>query len=231
MPSTLRAVSLDLDNTLWETPPVLVRAELALETWLAEHAPLITAEFDSGRFRALRAELAGREPSRAHDVTWLRLEALGHAARATGYPADLAARAFDVFWRERNRIELYDEATAALTRLAARVPVYALTNGNACVKQVGIGHFFRGAIDAASAGAPKPDREIYRRLIEMAGVRASEILHVGDDAIADVHGAREAGLEAAWMNRTGERWPHGLNPPEHVVADLTAVAELVESRS
>ena len=231
MPLSLRAVSLDLDNTLWETPPVLVRAEAALEAWLARHAPAITAEFDSSRFRQLRAELASREPGRAHDVTWLRTEALRHAARLAGYPEALADQAFQVFWRERNTLELYAEVSSALARLAARVPVYALTNGNACVQQVGIGRYFAGAIDAPSAGAAKPDREIYRRLVDLAAVPAGAILHVGDDALADVHGARAAGLQAAWMNRSGAEWPVELPLPDHEVANLTAVAELVESRT
>ena len=231
MPLSLRAVSLDLDNTLWDTPPVLVRAEAALEAWLAEHAPRITEGFDPKEFRRLRAELAGREPGRAHDVTWLRTETLRHAARAAGYPAALADRAFEVFWRERNTLELYAEVSDALARLAARVPVYALTNGNACVREVGIGRYFAGAIDAPSAGAAKPDREIYRQLVDLAAMPAGAILHVGDDAIADVHGARAAGLQAAWMNRTGAEWPVDLPLPDHEVADLTALADLVESRT
>ena len=231
MPLSLRAVSLDLDNTLWETPPVLVRAEAALEAWLAEHAPAIAASFDTARFRKLRGELANREPGRAHDMTWLRTEALRHAARLTGYPATLADAAFTVFWRERNTLELYPEADAALARIAARVPVYALTNGNACVEQVGIGRYFRGAIDAASAGAAKPDRVIYRRLVELARLPPAEILHVGDDALADVHGARAAGLQALWINRDGAEWPAELPPPEHEAADLAAVAAFVEARS
>ena len=230
MPLSLRAVSLDLDNTLWDTPPVLVRAEATLEAWLAEHAPGIAALFDSGKFRRLRSELASREPGRAHDVTWLRTEALKHAASLAGYPAALADEAFEVFWRERNTLELYAEVNVALARLASLVPVYALTNGNACVQQVGIGRYFAGAIDAPSAGAAKPDREIYRRLVDLAAIPAGAILHVGDDALADVHGARSAGLQAAWMNRTGAEWPAELPLPDHEVADLTAVAELVEAR-
>ena len=229
MPMTLRAVSLDLDNTLWDTPPVLVRAEAALEAWLQINAPRLAATFDSGQFRALRARLSREHPARAHDVTWLRTESLRQAAAASGYAASVAEQAFGVFWRERNAIELYDEVAASLGRIAARVPVFALTNGNACVRQVGIGGYFRGAIDAAAAGAAKPDRQIFARLIQMAGLAPGEILHVGDDAIADVYGARAAGLRCAWMNRSGAQWPAELPRAEHEVADLAALATLVES--
>src|SRR5258706_15925217 len=98
MPLSLRAVSLDLDNTLWDTPPVLARAEAALEAWLAEHAPAIAARFDAARFRRLRGELATPEPRRAHDGTRPRTEALKHAARGAGYPATPAGGALAGFW-------------------------------------------------------------------------------------------------------------------------------------
>lgn len=229
MPSTLRAVSLDLDNTLWDTPPVLARAEAAIDAWLKANTPRMAAAFDSGQFRALRLRLSRENPGRAHDVTWLRTASLREAAAATGYPASVAEAAFGVFWRERNAVELYEEVATALGRIAARVPVFALTNGNACVRQVGIGGYFRGAIDAAAAGAAKPDRQIFAHLVEMAGVAPGEILHVGDDAIADVLGAREAGLRSVWMNRIGAEWPAELPRAEYEIADLAALATLVES--
>lgn len=228
---TLRAVSLDLDNTLWDTPPVLARAEAALGAWLETHAPRLAADFDSGAQRRLRITLAAADPARAHDVSWLRRESLKQAAAATGYPPELAEQAFQEFLRERNIIEPFAEVQAALERMARRVPLYALTNGNACVTRVGLGGYFRGALDAAAAGAAKPDARIFKRLIELAGLPAAAMLHVGDDALADIEGARVAGLGTAWINRSGAAWPAELAPADHEVADLTALAALVESLS
>jgi putative hydrolase of the HAD superfamily len=228
---TLRAVSLDLDNTLWDTPPVLLRAEAALGVWLDAHAPRLAAAFDAAAQRRLRLAIAAAEPARAHDVSWLRRESLRQAAAATGYPPELAERAFQEFLRERNVIEPYAEVGAALERMARRVPLYALTNGNACVTRVGIGGYFRGALDAAAAGAAKPDARIFRRLSELAGLPASAMLHVGDDAHADIEGARSAGMRTAWVNRARAGWPPELAPPDHEVSDLTELAALVESLS
>lgn len=228
MPSAVRAVSLDLDNTLWDTPPVLVRAEAELAAWLGAHAPRLAAAFVPEGLQRLRLGLATRHPERAHDLTWLRTEALRAAARDSGYPDALAHEAFEVFIAARNTIEPYPEVRAALARLATLVPVYALTNGNACVRRVGLGAYFAGAVDAAAAGAAKPDPRIYGHLVGLAAVRPEEILHVGDDAIADVHGAREAGMRTVWMNREQGAWPAHLPPADHEVADLDAVVRLVE---
>jgi putative hydrolase of the HAD superfamily len=227
MPTAVRAVSLDLDNTLWDTPPVLLRAEAALASWLGVAAPRLAAAFLPAGLQRLRTELAARHPERAHDLTWLRVEALRHAARASAYPEALADEAFEVFITARNAIEPYPEVRAALARLASLVPVYALTNGNACVRRVGIGEYFTGAVDAAGAGAAKPDPRIYRYLIGVAALAPAQILHVGDDAVADVHGARAAGLRTAWMNRERGAWPADLEPADHEVHDLAAVVALV----
>ena len=51
----------------------------------------------------------------------------------------------------------------------------------------------------------------------------------GDDAHADVVGARKAGLHAAWINRHDADWPqeqHG-DPDHHEFADMKELAEWV----
>src|SRR6202012_2620717 len=96
---------------------------------------------------------------------------------------------------------LYAEVEAALERLSARYRLFALSNGNADLARCGISRWFTGHVTAISAGAPKPDPRIFSRLVEAAGVEAHRILHVGDDPRLDVHGAMQAGLQAAWLNR------------------------------
>lgn len=231
MPASVRAVSLDLDNTLWDTLPVLRRAEAALGAWLDEHAPRVAAAFSREDFKHLRAELALRAPERAHDLSWLRTETLRRALLATGYAPTLAHEAFEVFLAERNRIEPYADVRPALERMARRVPLFALSNGNACVQRVGLGQYFQGALGASSALAAKPDARIFAQLAALAAVEPGAILHVGDDAVADVAGARAAGLSTAWINRSGESWPEDLQPADHEVGDLAALASLVEALS
>ena len=43
MTGPLLAITLDLDDTLWPSRPVLLHAEHMLSTWLAEHAPATLA--------------------------------------------------------------------------------------------------------------------------------------------------------------------------------------------
>lgn len=50
------------------------------------------------------------------------------------------------------------------------------------------------------------------------------VLHIGDDATLDALGALNAGMQAAWINRSEALWPHEQEP--HVA--LASLAELVE---
>jgi len=225
--SPLRAVSLDLDNTLWDTPPVLVRAESMLRAWLEAEAPEIASRFTGADLARLRMSVAAELPTRAHDLSFVRTEALKRAARAAGYDDAVAERAFSVFLSARNDVVPFTEVPATLARLAARLPLYALSNGNACVWRAGLGRHFVAAVDAAGAGAAKPDPRIFTRLLEVAAVPAEAVLHVGDDPEADVAGARAAGLRSAWMNRSAAPWPAERPPPDYEIADLDELERLV----
>ena len=227
MDPPLRAVSLDLDNTLWDTPPVLVRAEAVLRAWLEANCPGIANRFDGAALARLRLAVVGDQPERAHDLSYVRTEALKRAARAAGYADEAGEQAFAVFLTARNEVVPFEEVPDALARLAARVPLFALSNGNACVWRAGLGRHFCAHVDAAGAGAAKPDPRIFARLLEVAGVPADAVLHVGDDAEADVEGARRAGLRTAWMNRTGAAWPAALPPPDFEIADLVGLVRVV----
>lgn len=226
----IRAVSLDLDDTLWEVLPVLRRAEERLQDWLQRNYPRLAAEYDFERARAVRVRLAQEQPHRAHDMTWLRTESLRRCALAVGYDESVAPAAFEVFHAARNEVELYPDVPDALARLAALVPLYALSNGNACVKRIGLGEYFAGAVAAHDAGAAKPHPRIYAHLVELSGFAPHEILHVGDDPENDVAGARAAGMPTVWLNREGREWPAVLPRADFDARDMAEVVALVARR-
>lgn len=56
---------------------------------------------------------------------------------------------------------------------------------------------------SAPVGVAKPDPRIFRRALEGLGVPAGRALHVGDDPVADLQGARDAGVAALLVDRAG----------------------------
>jgi len=140
-----------------------------------------------------------------------------------GDPVHLAEAAFEVFFAERQRVDLFDDALPALGFWSAKYPIVALSNGNADVHRVGIGQHFHASVSAQSLGVAKPDLRIFVAGAAAAGVQPHEVLHVGDDAHADCVGALAAGMQVAWLNREGHEWTHGETRPHLVVHDLHAL--------
>ena len=225
----IQAVVFDLDNTLWDVGPVMLRAEHALVRFLAEHYPRVTEMHSLGSMRDARARLAFEHPSMRHDFTWLRTQALLVHAREAGYPESMAQEAFEVFYRARNDVVLYEDVLPAIERLRGRFRLFAISNGNADLGAIGLGHLFERSLAARDAGMLKPDPRIFRMLLDAAGVPARNALHVGDDPEADVEGARRAGMRTVWMNRSGSHWPAAIGAPDHVVVSLTDLVALLEA--
>jgi FMN hydrolase / 5-amino-6-(5-phospho-D-ribitylamino)uracil phosphatase len=216
-------LSFDLDDTLWPVEPVMLAAEAAMLGWLTQRHPEIMSGHTRETLRAMRVRVAQQFPERSHDMTFLRHRALQDLFAAAGHPSSEADAAFEVFFAERNRVQLYDEVAASLERLSRRYRLYALSNGNADLSRCGIAHLFTGHITAIAAGAAKPDARIFSRLLDVAGVAAPRVLHIGDDPLADVVGATQAGMQAAWLNRGAREWPAQLPPPPRTISTLAEI--------
>lgn len=222
----VRAVSIDLDDTLWPIWPTIERAEKVLHDWLVERAPMAAALFSSpSALREIRNYMAEQRPELKNDLSAVRRESIRLALYRAGENPLLADEAFEVFFAERQRVTLFDDAQAALEFLSSRFPMVSLSNGNADLERVGIAPYFRAAISAREFGVGKPDPRIFHAAAGAVEVPPEAVLHVGDDATLDALGALNAGMQAVWVNRSDHLWPHELQP--HVtVANLTELCEL-----
>ncbi|QTD46249.1 HAD family hydrolase [Ottowia testudinis] len=225
----IRAITLDLDDTLWPIWPTLQRAEDALGAWLTTHAPRAAglARNPEARHRARQQALTDHA-AHAHDLATIRREAIRQLLAWAGDDPALAEPAFEVFFDERQRVTLFGDALPALAALSARYPLVALSNGNADVHRVGIGRYFHAAVSATQIGVGKPERRIFAAAAQAAGVPEHAVLHVGDDALLDGAGALAAGMQLAWVNRASAHWPPAIaGRPHAVVPDMRALCGLL----
>ncbi len=224
----IRALSFDLDDTLWPILPTIVRAEEVLLEWLRRQAPATAAlHATPAALRAIRVRMETLRPDLRHDLTAMRRESIRLALQEAGDDPALAEPAFEVFFAARQQVVLYADVAPALERLARRYPLVALSNGNADIARVGLGGQFAAAVSAANFGVPKPDPRIFHEAARLLALPASAVLHVGDDVATDVLGAHGAGMQAVWVNRTGAGWPHADQPTPPHVADLAALCSLL----
>ena len=165
-------------------------------------------------------------PDLRHDLSALRRESIRLALAKAGDDPTLAEPAFDFFFAERQRVDLFDDALETLEFLSARYPVVAVSNGNADVHHIGIGRYFKDSLSATRLGVAKPDARIFHAAAQAAGVASSAVLHVGDDALLDAQGALDAGMQAAWLNPAQAAWPQG-RPPHATVTSLRGLCRLL----
>jgi uncharacterized OsmC-like protein len=81
-------------------------------------------------------------------------------------------------------------------------------------------------LSVEDAGAWKPMRAAYDYAAEACGVRPAELLLVAVHPW-DIHGAAEAGLSTAWLNRGGDTYPSYFTAPDYTVTRLAELATLL----
>jgi putative hydrolase of the HAD superfamily len=227
----VKAITLDLDDTLWPVWPAIERAEKALESWLNLHAPMTAALFANASVRnEIRSFVVRTRPELKHDLSAVRREAIRVALYRSKENPLLAEQAFNVFFAERNRVVLFEDAILALTFLAARYPVVALSNGNADIKTIGIAPYFKASVSAQEFGIGKPDARIFHAAAGAVDVCPAHVLHIGDDAQLDVLGALNAGMQTVWLNRNKSVWKHD-NTPHLSVASLAQLCDHIQADS
>jgi putative hydrolase of the HAD superfamily len=229
--SLIEAITLDLDDTLWPVWPAIERAEKALDEWLGLHAPMSAALFANPAARTdIRKQVLRAHPEWSHDLSAIRREAIRVALVQSGENPQLAQAAFEVFFEARHSVQLFDDTLLALEFLAGRFPLVALSNGNADVKRIGIGHYFHASISAQAFGVGKPDPRIFHAAAGSLDLKPSQVLHIGDDAELDVLGALNCGMQTVWVNRDDQVWAHE-QAPHLTIRSLTELCDLFPSNT
>jgi putative hydrolase of the HAD superfamily len=211
----IKAVLFDLDGTLYD------RDVLAERLFAAQFAAFERELADIGRERFLR------------DVHVM--DEHGHGDKEAGYrnlvgvwglDDALAERLIEHFWATYDGLCTLPEDTAsALRELRSRELVLGvITNGQGARQRrklagLGLADAFDVVLVSGEEGVRKPDRAIFERALARCGVRAHEAVFVGDHPVADVRGARDAGLMAVW--KYVPYWPP-------VVADAPVIERLAE---
>ena len=132
-------------------------------------------------------------------------------------------------WHEAERdVELFADVLPALASLRPGYRLGLCSN----TQSFGLGFLERsgvwGHLDAAAlsfeVGALKPHPAIFTALCARLRVSPDRALMIGDDAVADIAGARAAGLEALRIDRTGS-----IPSPEGSIVSLADLREQIAS--
>jgi HAD superfamily hydrolase (TIGR01549 family) len=120
--------------------------------------------------------------------------------------ADLAHRLSERFWSPQSwRVfpEVH-EVLGALRQSGLRLAIISnFTDALIAVCETHeLDGYFECLIASATTGSQKPDTAIFKEALRRAGAEPESSLHVGDNYVADVLGARAAGIDGVLLDRT-----------------------------
>lgn len=212
----IKAISFDLDDTLWHTAKTIDHAERTFHDWLTQHLPELAAVPRAQLFETRRL-LLQRHPELAHHISELRRRVMTHLLEQQGHKKFHARRhshrAFDIFLRARQHVFPFDGVAAALSELRGHYTLGVITNGNANVFLTPLGRYFDFAIAAEKVAQNKPGPQPFEAAFKHAHCRPEEMLHIGDHPDHDMAGARQLGMPVLWYNPNCEDWPGIDNTP------------------
>lgn len=129
------------------------------------------------------------------------------------------------------KAQAYPDARHVIDSVRKSYPVALLSNADdnfllPCLEANGL--TFDMVITSEQVQSMKPEPAIFQYLADRMETDPASILYVGDSPIADVLGAREAGLKVAWVNRFGLRKPRIAPQPDLRLRSLSDLLPLLD---
>jgi 2-haloacid dehalogenase len=140
----------------------------------------------------------------------------------------LRARLMDLY----RTLDVFPEVPAMLKRLkAAGLKTGILSNGSpdmldAAVNNAGIGDFLDAVLSMESVGVYKPHPKVYQLAVDHLAIPADAISFQSSNAW-DAYAASAFGMRVVWCNRYGQRPERLPGKPDHEIASLAELPELV----
>jgi putative hydrolase of the HAD superfamily len=137
----------------------------------------------------------------------------------------LASQTHLLLGREAHR--LFDDVRELFTSAKkARVPLALITNGASDTQRdklrvLGMQHWFDVVVISGEVGVAKPDASAFGLALHQLLLEPENVWHVGDSLTTDVAGAKAAGLNAVWLNRSGRTRREGDPTPDLEIRSLS----------
>ncbi|MBM7071217.1 HAD-IA family hydrolase [Shewanella sp. 202IG2-18] len=220
----IKVISFDLDDTLYDNRPYILKAESEFLSFMQKHYPA-EHQWQSEYWRAEKQKLESEQPEISHDTWQSREQNAKRILLSMGLnqqDANSGAKAgLEHFLHYRSDFKVPEKSIELLKLLATKFKLIGISNGNVDPKRIGIAQYFEFILHAGNGHRMKPAPDMFIESCSRLQVQPQEILHVGDNFAADVVGARLFGCQAAWLNpafgRVEKELPDSLLP--HISLD------------
>lgn len=139
-----------------------------------------------------------------------------------------ASHAVSILFKEHGRSEIFQDAIDLFSQLDSSYRVWISSDTDRDMIQPLLSYFKHElSFISEEIGAYKQDEEgrFFEHILIKTKVRPEEILHVGD-GLADIIGAKRAGIDACWINRENKEWVHDITP-DYTIRSLVELIDIV----
>lgn len=228
----IKAISFDLDDTLYDNGPIIQASEDAQLAYLHKSVEQ-TLKTDLAFWQENQRQYGKENPAITHNMAKFRQQAIYYGLLKIGLPDKdahvHALAAYEAFYQRRIKVEIDEHTFELLKALKSRYPLIALTNGTASIEKMGLADIFEFAIHAGDDNLrQKPATDMYFAAAKRLGIECKDLLHVGDHLSYDVKGALNAGCGALWLNTSGKPAKATSSLPHIEIHDLQQMRVLLD---
>ena len=204
----IKAVLFDLDETLFDRKlaqkAVLALMMKQLPEMFAGLAPdpVLAAFLESDRVTTEVFNLGVPSDSMRNSRSKLFLQLLGLNENHAGVITKMYVKDYPTVKTP------VDGAVPLVKKLSKNMTVGVVSNGLPDVQYtkletLGLRDLFSCIVLSEEFGVRKPDARIFHHAVSLLKMQPSECLYIGDSYPIDIIGAKNAGLQACWLNREG----------------------------
>jgi putative hydrolase of the HAD superfamily len=198
---SVRAISLDVGSTLIDPHPSV--GHLYAEVAAQQGHPGLSPDLLNQRFRIAFEGCSQHLHARAD---WAAVvDQTFHGLVAPPPSQSFFLTLYDRFsqptaWR------IHPDVIPALTALhTRRIPLVVISNWDnrlrPLLRCLHLARFFQQIVVSCEVGLPKPNPAIFQQAAQLLNLPPASILHIGDQPLEDVIGARNAGFQSLLLDR------------------------------
>lgn len=228
-----KAISFDLDDTLYDNHGVMHQAEQQFVDYLNQYLSL-TPNKDVFYWRRFKQLSLSASPELTHNVTLWREHSLTLAMVELGFSTEkikhILPEIMSRFMDFRCQVTVPNISLDMLTLLQRQWPLIAITNGNVDIHRIGLTPFFSHCFHSGGNDhRKKPYADMFHAGSHALGISPNELLHIGDCLTADVTGALDAGCQALWFNPNKKPVANNTSLPHGEYHHVSHLSQLILS--
>ena len=222
--ATREALAFDMYGTLVD--PIRIWTQLGL--YIPDEAQRVA---EIWRQKQLEFTFRLTAMERYEDFEQVTRKALDYALAAVGRSLD--AQQKGMLMAQYNHLERFPDVEPGLQRLKEMGhTMVVFSNGSpsmlaAIMNSAGLHPYFSGFVSVDEIKVYKPSPKVYRHVAEQLGRPVGEVRLISSNPF-DVIGAESAGMQTAWVNRSGGLFDTLGAPPQMIAGSLVELADALE---